>query len=121
MEDAHLQRTKDIMNFILSERLCTITVLGSIFTFAFVSSLKNDIIDPLLRILFPEEFYGFMDVVIREGEKMQKAPMQVEVRMGNFFREFVTWIILISILFILAKYTRFPDHVEGNSIGAAVV
>jgi large-conductance mechanosensitive channel len=121
MTEAHSLRTNDVVSFILSERLCTITVLGSIFTFAFISSLKNDIIDPLLHILFPEEFFGFMDVVLREGEKMQKVPRQVEVRMGNFFREFITWIILISALYILAKYTRFPDHVEGNSIGSAVM
>lgn len=121
MTEAHLLRTKDVVSFLLSEKYISLTVLGSIFTFAFVSSLKNDIIDPLLHILFPEEFFNFMDVVLREGEKMHKVPRQVEVRMGNFFREFVTWIVLISLLFILAKYTRFPDHVEGNSIGAAVI
>lgn len=115
------ERTSTIFNFILSERFITLTVLGSIFTFAFVSSLKGDIIDPLLHILFPEEFFGFMDVVLREGEKMPKAPRQIEVRMGNFFREFITWITLMSVLFILAKYTRFPDHIEGNALAAAVV
>ncbi len=114
-------RTSTIFNFILSERFITLTVIGSIFTFSFVSSLKNDIVDPLLHIIFTEEFFGFMDIVLREGEKMPKPIRQIEVKMGNFFREFVTWIILMSVLFILAKYTRFPDHIEGNLSASAVM
>lgn len=121
MENIHTQRTKDVVNFVLSEKFISLTVLGSIFTFAFVSSLKNDIIDPLLHIIFPEEFFCFMDIVLREGEKMPRPPRQIEVKMGNFFREFVTWIILMSGLFILAKYTRFPDHLEGNSSASAIM
>lgn len=116
-----ISRTSTIFNFILSERFITLTVLGSIFTFAFVSSLKNDIIDPLLHVILPEEFFGFMDITLREGEKLPRPPRQIDVKMGNFFREFVTWIILMSGLFILAKYTRFPDHLEGNESAAAVM
>jgi large-conductance mechanosensitive channel len=114
------ERIDTLFNFILSERFVTLTVLGSIFTFAFVSSLKNDLIDPLLHIILPEEFFGFMDIVLRSGEKPVMPPRQVEIRMGNFFREFITWIFLISVLYVLAKYTRFPSEPWGNP-GVAVV
>jgi large-conductance mechanosensitive channel len=112
--------TENIFNFILSQKLVTLTVLGSIFTFAFVSSLKNDLIDPLLHVVLPEEFFGFMDIVLREGEKPIMPPRQVEVRMGNFFREFLTWMFLVSALYILGKYTDFPNEPRGNP-GVAVV
>jgi hypothetical protein len=68
----------------------------------------------------PEEFFGFMDIKLRDGEKPYMPPRQVEIRMGNFFREFVTWIFLISVQYILAKYTRFPDEPRGNP-GVAIV
>ena len=106
--------------FIRDEKLVTLTVLGSIFTFAFVSSLKNDLVDPLLHVIFPEDFFGYMDIVIREGEKPQMPPRQIEVRMGNFFREFITWMFLVCILYVLGKYAKFPTHPNGSS-GAAVM
>jgi large-conductance mechanosensitive channel len=114
-------RTSTIFNFILSEKFITLTVLGSIFTFSFISSLKNDVIDPLLHIILPEELFEFMNIVLREGEKPPIIPRQVEIRMGNFFKEFITWMFLMSILFILANYTKFPDHIEGNKSGAAIM
>lgn len=114
-------RYKSIFKFILDERFITLTAIGSIFTFALMSSLKGDIVDPLLRFILPEEYFGFMDVTIRDGEKINRPPMQLEVRLGSFFREFITWIFIMAILFMLAKFTRFPDLAEGNSTGAAVL
>lgn len=108
-------RYKSIISFILSERLLTITVLGSIFTFQFIASLKNFIIDPLTDFILSEENFGFMNLVIRDGIEYPKAePKKLVVDFGSFFREFIKWIFLITILFLLAKYTRFPDEVGGN-------
>jgi large-conductance mechanosensitive channel len=114
------ERKSSLINFILSEKYINLTVLGSIFTFAFISSMKMDIVDPILHFVFPEEFFGFMNINIREGEKMVMPPRNLEIRFGNFFRELTTWLLLISILYFLAKYTRFPDLPQGNACGSAI-
>jgi large-conductance mechanosensitive channel len=101
---------ESIYKFILKEKLLTLTLIGSIFTFAFVGSLKCDIIDPLLQFVLSEEYFGFMDITIREGDKPPKPRKNIELKFGNFFREFITWIIIVITLFTLYKYTSFPDQ-----------
>lgn len=112
-------KDSNIFRFILRERYLTITVIGSIFTFAFINSLKGDIIDPLLHFMLTEENFGFMDITIREGEKMPPIQRQLELRFGNFFREFVLWLLIMTVLFCLYKFTAFPDQ-RGNP-GVAVM
>lgn len=114
------EKDNNIFRFILRERFITLTVIGSIFTFAFVNSMKSDIIDPLLQFMLSEENFGFMDVTIREGEKMPQIQRQIELKFGNFFREFTLWILVMAALFSLYKFTEFPDQITGNP-GVAIV
>ena len=108
-------RYKSVLSFILSERLLTITVLGSIFTFQFIASIKMYIIAPLLDFVLPEENFSFMNLTIRDGVSFPKAePKKLVIDFGSFFKEFVIWVFMITILFLLAKYTRFPDELAGN-------
>ena len=121
MEVIPPDRYKNVLSFLLSERFITLTVIGSVFTFSFIASLKADIVDPLLHFVLPEENFGFMDVTIRDGEAVPlPTPRRLDLRLGNFFREFVTWIFAISVLYLLAKYTRFPDDPMGNP-GVAIM
>lgn len=114
-------RYKNVLSFILSERLLTITVLGSIFTFQFIASLKSFIIDPVLNFILPEENFDFMNLVIRDGIEIPRAePQKLIVDFGSFFKEFIKWVVMITILFLLAKYTRFPDDIGGNP-GVAIM
>lgn len=109
------------MSFLMSEKFITLTVIGSIFTFSFIGSLKADIVDPLLHFIIPEENFGFMDVTIRQGEFPQMPlPRRIDLKIGNFFREFVTWVFAMCVLYILAKYTQFPDSLNGNP-GVAIM
>jgi len=111
----------NIIKFILSQKFITLTVIGSIFTFAFISSLKRDMIDPLLDFLLPEENFGFMDITIRDGMKINTPPKQIELRVGNFFKEFITWILAACTLYALSVFTNFPITPDGNSQGSAVL
>ena len=114
-------RYKNIINFLLSEKFITITVIGSIFTFAFISSMKNDIIEPIFHFMLPEENFGFMDITLRDGEQVQlPGPKKIDLKFGDFFREFVIWIFALCVLFLMAKYTRFPDDLLGNP-GVAIM
>jgi large-conductance mechanosensitive channel len=112
---------KTLLSFILSERLLTITVLGSIFTFQFIGSIKQYIINPLLDFVLPEENFSFMNLVIRDGISFPKPePKKLVIDFGSFFKEFVIWIFMITILFLMAKYTRFPTDLGGNP-GVAIM
>ncbi len=116
-----MDKNTNMIKFVLKERYITLTVIGSIFTFAFISSLKNDIVDPLLRFILPEDNFSFMDLPIREGEKIIMPQRQIEIRFGNFFREFITWLFALSTLYCLSIFTRFPDTPHGNILGAAII
>jgi len=109
-----------IFEFILREKFICITVLGSIFTFAFISSFKEDIVDPIMYFILSPQSFDFMNVVIREGEKVEYPERQLEIRVGHFFRATVTWILLMLFLFAL-KCTNFPDIPQGNATGAAAL
>ena len=111
----------NIFRFVLNERFITLTVIGSVFTFAFIASLKGDIVDPIMDFIFPEENFGFMDITIRDGEKINMPPKQIELKLGNFFKQFVTWMFAITVLYMLAVFTRFPDTPGGNILGAAIM
>lgn len=115
------QKEKSIFQFILREKFLTLTVIGSVFTFAFIASLKGDIIDPLLQFVLTEENFGFMDITIREGEKMPPFQKQLELRFGNFFRELCVWLLVMTSLYVLYMYTDFPDIKEGNYKGSAII
>jgi large-conductance mechanosensitive channel len=110
----------NVIQFITRERWVSITVLGGVFTFAFISSLKEDIIDPLMLFMLPTQNFDFMNIVIREGEKFESPERQLELRFGHFFRASCTWFLMLAILFVLYKFTNFPDIKEGNRTGAAI-
>ena len=115
-------RYKNVLSFILSERLLTITVLGSIFTFQFAGSIKSLLVDPLMNFVLPDENFNFMNVTIRDGVEMSRPePLKITVDFGSFFKEFVKWVFMICILYLLARFTRFPDHPLGNINGSAIM
>lgn len=116
-----IDRYKNLLSFILSERFLTISVLGSIFTFQFISALKMYIIDPLLDFVIPPESFSFLNITLRDGIPMTSPePRRLSIDFGNFFKALITYIFVIGILFMLAKYTRFPDG-AGNVSGAAIM
>ncbi len=115
------QRDNNIFRFMLREKYITITAIGSIFTFAFISSLKEDIIDPLMFFIFSPQNFDFMNITIREGEKFEIPEKHIELKFGHFFRSFITWLLLMTFLFVLYTCTSFPDIITGNNTGAAIV
>ena len=111
---------ESIFRFILRENYLSITAIGSIFVMLFLGSLKSDIIDPLFHFILSEENFDFMNVTIREGDKPPPFQRPIEIRVGNFFREFVIILVVFATLYALKKLTNFPDISTGNP-GVAVV
>lgn len=112
---------QNIIRFILAERWLTITVIGSILTFQFVSSFKRDIIDPILDFLLPDSKFGFMNIIIKDGTPILPPDPQLRIDIGDFFRESIKYLVMLVLLYLLAKFTRFPESPQGNISGAAIM
>lgn len=119
-------KSENVIQFLLNERLLTIAVLGSVVTFQFISTFKINIIDPLLDFALPSDKFNFMNIVLRDGEEpiVYSPDRKLSLGIGIFLKEFIKWMVAILIIYLLAKYTRFPrifGPMGGNYTGAAVM
>lgn len=110
-----------LIRLILAEKWLTITVIGSVVTFQFISSFKTYIVDPLLEYIFPNDKFHFMDITIRDGVELTPPNPKLIVRFGEIIKEGIKWIVVLFVLFLVSKYTNFPDLPAGNATGAAVM
>jgi large-conductance mechanosensitive channel len=121
MSNNNRSRYENVIKFILSEKFLTIAVIGSVITFQFISTFKMNIIDPLLDFALPQDKFSFMDITIREGDEIAPPNPKLSLGIGLFFREFIKFCVSIVILYLIAKYTKFPDTPGGNFTGAAIM
>lgn len=114
---------ENVIRLILEEKWLTITVIGSVFTFQFISAFKNEILDPLMDYLLIYDKFSFMDITLKDGEEYQNRPLNAKVmlRVGSFFIEFLKWGTMMVLLYFLGKYTKFPETKYGNVTGAAIM
>jgi large-conductance mechanosensitive channel len=111
-----------LLKFILAERILSITVICSIITFQFISTFKVNIVDPLLDFVLSEDKFNFLNITIRDGYEVQKFEnKKLVLDFGQVFKEFVKWIFIIAILFLLAKYVKIQDNPLGNIAGSAIM
>ncbi len=66
------QTSPSVLDFIVKERILTITVLCSIVTFQFISTFKSNMFDPLLELVLPDHLFDYLNVTIRDGVEMNK-------------------------------------------------
>lgn len=120
--ETNYDKYKNLISFIVSEKFLTLTVIGSIFTFQFVSSLKIFIIDPLLEYILVDDNFKDMKIILRDGMEQTKPDQKkIYLDFGAFFKEFIKWLFVMIIIYFCAVYTRFPDEPLGNITGAAVL
>lgn len=113
---------QDLISFILSEKILTITVICSIITFQFISSFKNNITDPIINFMLPEEYFSYLHLVLRDGVEVPKpTPKKLVLDFGQVLRDLVLWMVLIGLVLLMAAYIRFQDTPQGNVMGAAVL
>lgn len=98
------------LSFVLNERLLTITVVASAIIFALIGALKRDIMDPFVDFMMPDEHFRFMDITIRDGEAPPEPnPKKIQLRFGDFFKELITALLFLSLIFLLSKYVIISD------------
>ncbi len=117
-----MSKDSSLLNFVLRERLLTLTVICSIFTMSFISTFKVNIFDPLIDFAIPEEKIDFLNVTIREGESMNKyETKKITLDFGQVLKEFIRYIFVLFLVYMLYLYTSMPDILSGNSGGVAVL
>jgi hypothetical protein len=116
-----MDKHNNVIRLILAEKWLTITVIGSVLTFQFISAFKTDIIDPLLDFALPSEKFNFMDITVREGDEVIPKNPKLTLRFGDWTREFIKWGVVMVLLYLVSKYTSFPETPGGNFSGAAVM
>lgn len=98
---------ESVLDFIVKERVLSITVVCSIVTFQFISELKTGLVDPMFEFVLPEHVFDFLNVTIREGlEPPKPSQKKIAIDFGKLVKGLFTWIMAIGLIFVFYKYTR---------------
>ena len=110
--------------FLLEEGVLTIGTVSGIFTANMLNSLKTNIIDPLTENVVPNhQLDRNGDGVIDEKDEkilQEELRRNQQIKWQTFLRDFITWFILVLILylvwkFIVRKYKTPPTKIPGGS------
>jgi large-conductance mechanosensitive channel len=115
------QIANSVLDFIVKERILSLTVLCSIATFQFINSFKAGLVDPILEFILPEYVFDYLNITVREGYEQPKIDQKkLVIDLGQLLKGFFTWIVMIGIFYILYKYTRLQVSPGGNP-GVAIM
>lgn len=113
-----------LLDFIYNERLLTITVICSILTFQVINVFKTYVTDPLFDFIFPHKYFDFMKInlknISQNIEPMSVYDKNIDIDLGLFLREFIKYLIMLYIFYILSVYTKLPNETSGNP-GVAIM
>ena len=118
----------------LQEGIITIGTVSGIFTALLLNSLKNNIIDPIVEKAAPlNKIHDLLDDgklnnSVPKPSQQSQQPMNNNMFFGNqfgglgkdkinwkiFLRDFITWIILIFILYLVWKYFLNPIKMKNS-------
>lgn len=90
-----------MISFLLEEGIITIGAISGIFTSNLLSSFKTNIIDPACEHFLPTEK---LDKHLSETSKDDKV--YKKLKHETFLKDFVTWFIVIFILFVITYLIR---------------
>ena len=112
----------------VQEGVITIGTMSGIFTALLLNSLKNNIIDPLVEKTVPlDKLHDLLDDGKINNSVPKSPPETANVNVNNlifgnqfggigkdkinwkiFLRDFITWVIIVFILYLLWKYFLNP-------------
>jgi len=119
----------------VQEGVITIGTMSGIFTALLLNSLKNNIIDPIVEKTLPlDKIHDLLDDGKINNSVPKQAPKQApnnntgnfifgnqfgglgkdKINWKVFLRDFITWIIIIFILYLLWKYFLNPIKIKNN-------
>ena len=121
----------------LQEGIITIGTVSGIFTALLLNSLKNNIIDPIVEKAAPlNKIHDLLDdgklnnsvPSVPKPSQQSQQPMNNNMFFGNqfgglgkdkinwkvFLRDFITWIIIIFILYLVWKHFLNPIKIKNS-------
>lgn len=102
------------MNFLefLTEYI-SIAVIAGMFTFRLLSSIIDNLVNPLINMIFNEHtFYAYNVSLGEENEIIltdptnSKSHVKHYIGIGTILREFIIWTIAMFTLFLIASITK---------------
>ena len=98
-----------MLTFLVQEGVITVGTLSGIFTAAMLNSLKNNVIDP-----FSYEFIckTNLEEHFLSNEQQNEKPPQTKINFKVFIKDFIIWLILMIILYLIWKYIIHPIKSE---------
>ena len=109
-----------MITFLLEEGVLTVGTLSGLFTTALLNSLKRNIVDPSIEKLLPshrlDKQESFADLFpiptgpVAPPPPTDKHPEELssEIKWQTFLRDFITWVIIMFLLYIFWKKVLHP-------------
>ena len=128
-----------MLSFLLQEGVITIGTISGIFTALLLNSIKNNIIDPVVEKAIPTD--SLLDNIINDlkddgilnnsynknnNSTPQQSPPPVmhgnqfggkgkeQIKWKLFLRDFITWLIIMLVLYLLWKYLLHPYKLKNS-------
>ena len=93
-------------SFIIS--FISLSVVAGLFTYRLINSFLEDVLLPCLDItILPNDFFLNMNILLDRNKKIIKltnvdnSNIKYSLNLGLFLKEFILWIIIITILYLL--------------------
>jgi len=111
---------------ILKEKWVTVSVIGSIFTFTFIDSFRKGILNPIIDVILPDRVFSHLNIKvnIKPGISIENLEEEnfIEFKFGDFIKQFILWIIIIAVLWLIACSVRWNPTVIGTpNEGSAIM
>jgi hypothetical protein len=101
-----------MLTFFLEEGVLTLGTISGLFTANMLNSLKLNIMDPLFEKIFDSEY---LDMHAKKNTAEENARCK-HVKWQTFTRDFVTWLIVILILYLSWKYYIKPHKLNNLNL-----
>ena len=87
-----------MLSFLLAENILSVVVLGGFFTSHLLMSLKNNMLEPIACIVFPDHFFD-------------QGNLDKHVKWKLFLKDLVMWIIMMYIFYLIwTKILKKSPH-----------
>jgi len=101
----------NFLQFLLND--ISLPVIMGMFTYRLLSSFINDIIMPIIMTFFPSDVFHNYDIVLGEDNEIilsepvdLKNSVKNHIGTGIFLREFVVWISVMIIFYMIFYITQ---------------
>ena len=98
-----------MISFLVQEGVITVGTLSGIFTAAMLNSLKTNVIDPLsYHCICKIDLQDHFEETPKGGQPVS-ATQNTQIKGKVFLKDFIIWLIMMVILYLIWKYIIVPN------------